>query len=300
MDYYLGIDGGGTKTTAAVSDDNGRIIYKSVGKTVNFYSVGMEKARENLADIMNDIYENIGDVIFKSVFVGCSALDNEADTGLTDTLCSGIIKSEKIKMNSDVYVALFSGDCTVPRCVVICGTGSMAAGIDADNKITVKGGWGHMIGDGGSAYSIAVNALAEAVNLYDENRKDEPLVKIAKDFFKTDDLRKIIDAVYSEETTKDKLADFAKLVSYECEKGEKFSSEILSDECNKLLRTVYSLSEEMKECEILYLYGGVFQNNPIFKSIFTERFNRKYPDIKVEMLTVAPEEGALKIARETL
>ncbi len=300
MGYYLGIDGGGTRTTAAVSDDKGKIIYKSVGKTINFYSVGMEKARENLAEIMNDVYENIGDVIFKSAFVGCSALDDEGDAELTDTLCSGIIKSEKTKMNSDVYVALFSGECTVPRCVVICGTGSMVAGIDAENKITVKGGWGHIIGDGGSAYSIAVNALSEAVNLYDENRKDEPLVKIAQDFFKTDDLRRIIDTVYSEDTTKDKLADFAKLVSKECKKGEKISSEILSDECNKLLRTVYSLSEEMKECKILYLYGGVFQNNLIFKSIFTDRFNQKYPNVKVEMLTVAPEEGALKIARETL
>ena len=192
MDYYLGIDGGGTRTTAAVSDDKGRIIYKSVGKTINFYSVGIENARENLSGIMNDIYENIGDVIFKSAFVGCSALDDEGDADLIDTLCGGIIKSEKIKMNNDVYVALFSGDCTVPRCVVICGTGSMAAGIDADNKITVKGGWGHLIGDGGSAYSIAINALSEAVNLYDENRKDEPLVKVAKAFFKTDDLRKII------------------------------------------------------------------------------------------------------------
>lgn len=300
MDYYLGIDGGGTRTTAAVSDDKGRIIYKSVGKTINFYSVGIENARENLSGIMNDIYENIGDITFKSAFVGCSALDNEADAELTHTLCSGIIKSERIKMNSDVYVALFSGDCTVPRGVVICGTGSMVAGIDSDNKITVKGGWGHVIGDGGSAYSIAINALSEAINLYDENRKDEPLVKIAKTFFKTDDLRKIIDIVYSEDTTKDKLADFAKLVSDECEKGEKISSKILSDECNKLLRTVYSLSEEMKECEILYLYGGVFQNNLFFKNIFTERFNCKYPNIKVEMLTVAPEEGALKIARETL
>ncbi len=300
MGYYLGIDGGGTRTTVAVSDDKGKIICKSVGKTINFYSVGMEKARENLSEVMNDIYENIGNITFESAFVGCSALDNEADDELVDTLCGGIIKSKKTKMNSDVFVALFSGDCTVPRCVVICGTGSMVAGIGTDNQITVKGGWGHIIGDGGSAYSISINALSEALNLYDENKKDEPLVKIAEKFFKTDDLRKIIDIVYSEDTTKDKLAEFAKLVSVECEKREKYSLNILHDECNKLLRTVYSLTEEIDECKILYLYGGVFQNNSVFKDFFTERFNEKYPHIKVEMLKVAPEEGALKIARETL
>ncbi len=298
MVYYLGIDGGGTRTTAAVSDENGIIIYKSVGKTINFYSVGMEKARDNLSDVMKDIYENIGNITFACAFVGCSALDGEADSQLVDKLCGGIIKSKKIAMNSDVFVALFSGDCSVARSVVICGTGSMVAVIDSDNKIAVKGGWGHIIGDGGSAYSIAVNALKEAVYLCDENKEDEPLVKAAQEFFGVEDLREIIDIVYSEKTTKDKLADFAKLVSRESENGDSICSEILSDECNKLLRTVYSLIDEINDCKILYLYGGVFQNNRTFKDIFTKRFGEKYPDIKTEMLIVTPEEGALKIARD--
>lgn len=300
MDYFLGIDGGGTRTTAAVSDENGKIICKSVGNTINFYSVGIEKARNNLSDIMKNIRENLGDVTFKRAFVGCSALDNEADKNLTETLCGGIINSEKTEMNSDVYVALFSGDCTETRGVVICGTGSMVAGIDSEDVITVKGGWGHIIGDGGSAYSIAINALKEAVILYDENKVDEPLVKSAQEFFGVCDLREIINTIYSEETTKDKLADFAKFISRDCEKGDKYCSGIIFDECDKLLRTVYSLVEEMSSCEVLYLYGGVFQNNTIFRNLFIEKFNKKYPDIKTEMLAVTPEEGALKIAREKL
>ena len=44
MKYYLGIDGGGTRTTAAVSDENGNVLFKAVGKSINFYSVGFEKA----------------------------------------------------------------------------------------------------------------------------------------------------------------------------------------------------------------------------------------------------------------
>ena len=55
MKYYLGIDGGGTRTTAAVSDENGNVLFKAVGKSINFYSVGMEKARENLENVINDI-----------------------------------------------------------------------------------------------------------------------------------------------------------------------------------------------------------------------------------------------------
>ena len=299
MEYYLGIDGGGTKTTVAVSDEYGNVIYKSVGKTINFYSVGMEKARQNLFDVMEDVYVNIGNTVFKNAFIGCSALDCAADNELIKELCGNIINSEKIAMDSDAYVALFSGDNSISRCVVICGTGSMVIGEDVNKKIVVKGGWGHIIGDGGSAYAIAVSALKEAVVLYDENKTDEPIVKCACDFFETDDLRKIIDTVYSENTTKDKIAGFAKYISQVCEKGDRKCLEILSCECRELFRTVCSLLNEMPGCEIVYLYGGVFQNNNIFKNMFVSALLENYPGIKAEMLIVPPEEGALKIARET-
>lgn len=296
MNYYLGVDGGGTRTTASVCDENGTLICKVIGKTINFYSVGMETARKNLSAIMSDVYKNIGEVKFKNAFVGCSALDNRADSDTTIALCSDIIISENITMDSDICIALYSGDCSISRAVVICGTGSMVMGID--EKIYTKGGWGHVIGDGGSAYSIAVNGLSEAVNLFDENKLDMPLVKSAQRFFNTDDLRKIIDVIYNANTTKDIIADFAKYVSAEAEKGDETALKIIKTECNKLLRTVYSLINEMKSCEILYLYGGVFQNSAFIKEFFIDSFNEKYPSIKAELLTLPPDEGALKLARE--
>ena len=296
MKYYLGIDGGGTRTTASVCDENGALMCKVTGKTINFYSVGIENARKNLSEIISDIYKNIGEVTFENAFIGCSALDDRADRDTVNSLCDGVIKSNNIVMDSDTYVALFSGETSLPRAVVICGTGSMVTGLD--EKIYTKGGWGHIIGDGGSAYSIAVNGLSEAVNLFDENKLNEPLVKSAQEFFKKDNLREIIDLVYNESTTKDVIADFAKCVSIEAENGDNISLDIIKDECDKLLRTVYSLINEMNSCEILYLYGGVFQNNALFKEYFINAFNEKYPLIKAELLTLPPDEGALKLARE--
>ncbi len=296
MNYYLGIDGGGTRTTASVCDDKGNLICKAVGKTINFYSVGMDTARKNLSEILNDIYKRIGAAAFKSTFIGCSALDNRADEDTVNALCGDVINTENIAMDSDTYVALFSGDCSVSRAVVICGTGSMVTGIDENNRIYTKGGWGHIIGDEGSAYSIALNGIKEAVTLFDENKLNSPLVKSAQGFFQADDLRKIIDFIYNENTTKDIIADFAKYVSLEAQKGDTASLGIIKNECYKLLRTVYSLLEEMKSCEILYLYGGVFQNNSLFREYFVKALNEKYPALKAELLTLPPDEGALRLA----
>ena len=123
MKYYLGIDGGGTKTTAAVSDENGNVITKATGKTINFYAVGMEASRKNLKEVIDILAQKLATDCFEAAFIGCSALDNEADEATLNALCGGIIKAEKVAMNSDVYVALKSSN---GNCVAVCGTGSMA------------------------------------------------------------------------------------------------------------------------------------------------------------------------------
>ena len=295
MKYYLGIDGGGTRTTAAVSDKNGNVLYKAVGKSINFYSVGMEKARENLKDVINDIYKNVGEIEFESAFIGCSALDNEATQETITALCDVIIKAEKIGMNSDVFVALASSGEDKCRVVAICGTGSIVTGIDKNGNIKTKGGWGHIFGDEGSAYSIAVNALKASAMLYDEG-KITPLVKKAEDFFGVDDLRKAIDKIYSSETTKDVLASFSAKVA-EVANEDFVAKTVIINEAHFFSKTVLALLNEIENCTLLSLYGGVFQNNELFRNSFIDDIKEIYSDLKIEMLTLPPEESALKIAR---
>lgn len=297
MKYFLGIDGGGTKTTAAVSDENGNIILKSVGKTINFYSVGMEKARNNLAEIIKEINFSLGNTDFESAFVGCSALDDEADGKMLESLCGGIINAKKLRMNSDVYVALKSVEKAVCPCVAICGTGSMAIGENESGKIVVKGGWGHILGDEGSAYSIAVDALKCCCNFYDRNSKDE-LLDAACEYFGVSDFRKAIDVIYSENTKKDYIAGFAEIVGELADKNNITAKGIIIKQAQNFTTPIYWLLTDVKNCSVLALYGGLFQHNKLFRDVFIREMKTEYPDLRIELLTVPPEEGALKIARE--
>ena len=297
MKYFLGIDGGGTKTTAAVSDENGNIILKSVGKTINFYSVGMEKARNNLAEIIKEINSSLGNTDFESAFVGCSALDDEADGKMLESLCGGIINAKKLRMNSDVYVALKSVENAVCPCVAICGTGSMAIGEDESGKLVVKGGWGHILGDEGSAYSIAVDALKCCCNFYDRNSKDE-LLDAACEYFGVSDFRKAIDVIYSENTKKDYIAGFAEIVGELADKNNITAKGIIVKQAQNFTTPIYWLLTDVKNCSVLALYGGLFQHNKLFRDVFIREVKMEYPDLRIELLTVPPEEGALKIARE--
>lgn len=294
MKYYLGIDGGGSKTTAVVSDEKGNLLCKKTGKTINFYGVGLEKSRENLREIMNEISKEMGEIRFTSAFIGCSALDWEADEETINSLCGGIINAEKIGMNSDLYVALKSSG---GNAVAVCGTGSMAIGEKDDGEIIIKGGWGHIIGDEGSAYSISVSALKLCAALWDMGENSQLLMS-SLDFFRVNDFRSVIDIIYSQNTGKDYIASFAKVVGAFAEKGSEDAINIIKNEAEKFSETVISLINALGTCNTLSLYGGVFQNNGLFTEEFTSKIKEIYPEINVSLLTIPPEEGALKAAVE--
>lgn len=296
MKYYLGIDGGGTKTTAVVSDEKGNILLKSTGKTINFYSVGMSTAKENLRFVIDEIYSNLGQIEFDGAFIGCSALDNEAEEYVINDLCGGVINAKKIGMNSDAFVALNACDGELP-CVAICGTGSMAIGKTENGEIKVKGGWGHIIGDEGSAYSIAATALRGCCIITDMN-KSYPLTEEAKKFFGVDDFRKAINVIYSENTTKDVLASFAQVVGALADNDDFVSKTVIQNEAHGFSKTVLMLLLEIKKCTGLYLYGGVFENSKFFNKVFTEDIKEVYPDLKIEFLKLSAAEGAVKVARK--
>lgn len=297
MKYYLGIDGGGTRTTAAVSDEQGNILLRKTGRTINFYSVGMDACRDNLKAIIDQIDNELGEIIFSAAFIGCSALDNAADDELIQRLCGGIIRAEKIGMDSDVFIALKSVGKAVCPCAAICGTGSMVIAEDENGSTQVTGGWGHIIGDEGSGYQIAVSAFKACCELCDKN-EDSPLLDKAAEYFGVSDFRKAIDIIYSEETTKDVLAGFAACVAALADEGNETALEIVRAQAAAFAKTIMILLERIKRCSVLGLYGGVFQHNASFTGEVKSIIGEKYPEIEIRLLEIPPEESALALARE--
>lgn len=47
-DYYLGIDGGGTKTRATILDSSGRVVGVGIGESSNIGNIGKEKASDHI------------------------------------------------------------------------------------------------------------------------------------------------------------------------------------------------------------------------------------------------------------
>ncbi len=293
--YFLGIDGGGTKTTCLVTDENLNEIYRTAGSSINFYSEGLENARANMKSMLLDILKNTGVSRFDGVCVGSSALFGRADEKTKADFCDGVFDCSNIIMDSDLFIALKATE-KENSAVIIAGTGSMAAGKNARGEIITRGGYGYILGDEGSGYRIALDGIREAVRSLDKTGEETLLGEMLLDFADVTAKEELVDKFYSPEKDRKALAAFAQKVSLAAEKGDKKAAEILCNQAEELFLTAKALLSEMPEKPYVFLYGGVFQHSEIFRNHFARLMSEKVS--RCELMTKEPVFGACIAARE--
>lgn len=296
MKYYLGIDGGGTKTTAIICDENAQLISRFVGESINYNSVGMETARKNLKATVDGVLPN--DVKLNAAFIGMSAISERADDEFTKKLCEGIIDCDKITMDSDVYIGLEAMRCDGSAAMVISGTGSMAVGRLPDGEIIHTGGWGYILGDEGSGYAICIDALRAAICGYEGSAEKTLLTDAVKEHYQVNDMLELIDIFYDPPMPRSEIAKLAPIV-FKCSENDGVADAIIRNHAQLLANTVSALLSQLPEGTPLGLWGGIFENYEKFRNLFSASVNERFPKTKINVLEYAPEYGAVFAAIKT-
>ena len=73
---FLGIDGGGSRTTAALFNRDGTFLCEASAGSINYYSNPLSDVRNNLASLVRDVCRGTGIPSFQSVFIGLSGKNN--------------------------------------------------------------------------------------------------------------------------------------------------------------------------------------------------------------------------------
>ncbi|MBQ2842296.1 MAG: hypothetical protein IJE72_04620 [Clostridia bacterium] len=286
--FYLGIDGGGSKTTAVVFNDKGEFICKACGESINYYSVGIENARKAMTDIMKSLSQNS----FDCAVIGMSALNERATEEETDRFCKDIINSKKIIMDSDLYVALEAMDIESECAVVISGTGSMALRRKTDGTVSHAGGWGYILGDEGSGYSIGLSGIKAAIRSAEGCEEKTALTDECLSYFSIENIYDLIDLYYDKTVSRKTTAAFAKNVIALAENGDRTAELIVKHEAKMLSKTVSALLIDAESKIPIGLWGGVFQNSKYFCNIFTTHL-KSDGFANVKLINFTPEVGAI-------
>jgi N-acetylglucosamine kinase-like BadF-type ATPase len=306
--YYLGIDGGGSKTTCAVGDEVS-ILGSAVTGPSNIIRVGEVRARESLHQAIRQACAaaKIDPRQLHRACVGVAGVASEDVANAVRKLIAEVIPAE-IEVVGDMQIALQAALGAEPGVVVIAGTGSIAYGRDAQGKTARAGGWGFAISDEGSAHWIgrtAVSSLLRAADVSGDDRVARyvsPLFREVKSIWKVES----VDQVARTANTNPDFAILLPAVVTAADAGDEVARKVLiqaggelADLAAIVVRLLFPVGILCDRGAIpLALVGGVFRYARLARETFCDALSKLDPRLQVNPKVIEPVAGALQIARK--
>ena len=300
MAYYLGIDGGGTKTTCAVGDETQLLASASAGPT-NIVRVGESRARESLLQAVRQACSAAGitpEQVSRTC-VGASGATRPEVAQSVGEILAGILATP-IDVVGDMEIALEAAFGTGPGVIVIAGTGSIAYGRDKGGKTLRAGGWGFQIGDEGSAHWIGRSVVSGLLRASDVEGESVAAMALAQRLFKAWGVGSILDLwrVANSVPPPDFAALFPAVVASE----ESLAQHVLANAGRELAEVaavvIRKLFSGTKAVSVpVAMTGGVFRHSAAVREAFYNELRTLAPRAHVMAHVVDPVEGALRMAR---
>lgn len=297
MPFFLGIDGGGTKTRCLVGDGNSLLGAGTAGGC-NVVRLGEACARKSLSAAIHEACVNAG-VSPQQIARTCAGISGAADDGIASLVQRLLIEivGGAIEVLGDMEVTLEAAFGSGPGIIVIAGTGSIAYGRNSRGEKARAGGWGRVVSDEGAGHWIAVRALAAGLRARDEARKSELLSALMSVL----DVRTAEDLVLK--LNEDPVRDHASLfpvVLAAAEAGDHDAADVLESAGTELAELSDVLVKRLfvRDDEVaVATHGGVLANSATVKRAFERRLHQLAPRAKVISGEFDPAMGALDRAR---
>ena len=302
MKYYIGIDGGGTKTKCILTDENLNTLFENVGGPSNFLLIGAEKVSETILDhITNCCFaKNITSDLIAGIVLGTTGAGRKSDVEILEKQILKDSKEKNIKINklrieSDARIALEGAFSGKAGSILIAGTGSIMFGKDEGGNIHRVGGYGRYIGDEGSGYRIGRKGLNAVARAFDGRAKQTRIIDFLSQEFSITSPEELITEVYRNNFS---IPSVAPLVFEAAESGDITSQRILEDEANELLAHLSAMKLKLNVSLLkVSLIGSILTTPNYFSYLFNEMVVRKYNDVKIMEAEHSPEFGAALMAK---
>lgn len=273
LKYQIGVDAGGTHSTAIAYDLNGKELGRAEGGPGQI-NADYEGGINNIADTVNELLDKInGDCM--RVLVGIAGLSVVGNAPEVAATISSRINNLPTRAITDSLLALYSGLEGEDGALVIAGTGSVFNGLQ-DGHLIAVGGYGNILGDEGSGYAIAKSAMQSALLSWDK-REDNALIPMFTKFFNVEHMDECNAKFYK--MANSEVAGMAVHVAKLADQGDPDASAVIKEQAHLLARDIIiglDRYEDPKPMKIA-LTGSVLANNEMLRNLMEDEVKSKYP-----------------------
>ena len=305
MKHLLGIDGGGTRTKAAVADACGVILGRGEAGGSNYHSVGLDTAIDNIRAAADAAREDAGvtECRYAAACTGLAGLGRPVDFDTMRPKLEALGFADEIMLYHDARIALAGATEGRPGVIVIAGTGSIAFGVNNFGEEARVGGWGPLLDDEGSAYWIGVRALRAAWRAHDGRGLETSLLSTLCDALGAETPTRVEEMANKGELDRKRVAALASHVHAAAVKGDAVAADILRDAGEQLAIAAIAVARKLDmtvgPIDIAYA-GGVFSAGDWVLAPFRDRVRDACPNASVSPPRLSAVEGAIILARDSL
>lgn len=275
---YLGVDGGGTRTTAVIVDARGSILARTTSATSNPSVIGIEAASRVVVELIAAA-QSMLPTGFEMVsgWVGLSGFGRPEDHQFLRPLLQQLIPD--VHMGNDIELVL-AGLPNAVGVALISGTGSIVAGCNAEGTFVRVGGWGHVFGDEGSGYGIGRDALRAISRSVDGTGPDTTLRHLIFDELGIDHDQPfdLISRIYAPSMDKAGIANLARFPLDQAHSGDPVSLGIVQDAANDLAEMATTAARRLGFADTLpiALTGGNLLHILILRKLVLARLQETW------------------------
>lgn len=295
--YLMGVDGGATKTLAAVLDLQSGELHLAHAGPSNEDAVGAKAAVEALLGAAEGAIEQAS--IDASELGGAVLAVAGTDT---ESIVRQVraARSEAWIVVNDVVGAWATATGAGPGVAVISGTGSNVFGVGADARAWRAGGWGHLLGDEGSGYWLGLQSIKAALRDRESSGPETALSDAAPRFFGVQSVEALASFVYSKPLTKGEIAAFATETAKLAGQGDEVARELfrrgaaeLAEQVTAVIRCTGLADGEPFPVGLI---GSAFKAGALLVEPLREAIHTCAPQARIDAVEMAPVGGSLLLA----
>jgi N-acetylglucosamine kinase-like BadF-type ATPase len=299
VSIFLGIDGGGSKTSCVIGDENS-VLGTGTSAGSNVVRVGETQTRKSLTSAIRAACAE-AKIIPSQIKKTCVGIAGGARPEIANVVRRLLLElvGGEIEIVGDQVIAMQAAFGDGPGVIVIAGTGSIAYGRSAEGTLARAGGWGFAISDEGSGHWIGRAAVKASLRAYDQagHVSTSPLLEGIMKLWGVTLVEQLVVMANS-------APDFSALlptVSAANEAGDEVARAVLTDAGSELAALAGIVMDRIfgkNEPIPLAVSGGVFYNCPLVREIFDKSIRGTYPQASLSTSVVDPVSGALALARK--
>lgn len=307
-EMVLGIDGGGSHVVALLADaKNGRHLGRGEAGPANLQAVGVENALRELNLAVQRAFADAG-IPRTSVTAACLGLAGiDWDNGLDviHAWAERVHLASQVSVANDATLLLAAGTPAGWGLAVVGGTGSIAFVRTPDGQEGRAGGWGYLLGDGGSAYHITLSALRLVCHSVDGCVGPTCLVDRFLQAMQVSSPAAIIDAVYRGPWDRAALAALAPLVVQAAEEGDSIARQAVEQQAAELALVAATALRKHRlplSAPPIALTGGLLLHSAYYRQLFLNALFQQGVNVDSSQVQLVhePALGAIALARKAI